>query len=96
MLEKVSAEQHPWPIIGTFGIGRCALLSIDIQVEYCASDGYFADLGIDTAHIRSVIGSVAEVLETARAAGMLVVHTREGFRPDLSDCLDAVESPDGQ
>jgi len=86
MLEKVSSEQYPWPIIGTFDIARCALLSIDFQVEYCASDGYFADLGIDTAHIRSVLGPVAEVLETARSAGMLVVHTREGFRPDLSDC----------
>jgi len=86
MLEKVFAEQYPWPIIGTFEVGRCALLSIDFQVEYCASDGYFAELGIDTAHIRSVLGPVSEVLKAARTAGMLVVHTREGFRPDLSDC----------
>ena len=86
MLEKLPSEQYPWPIIGRFGVARCALLSIDFQVEYCASDGYFASLGIDTAHIRSVLGGVAEVLEAARTAGMLVVHTREGFRPDLSDC----------
>ena len=33
MLEKVSSEQYPWPIIGTFDIARCALLSIDFQVE---------------------------------------------------------------
>ena len=86
MLEKVSAEQYQWPIIGPFDVGRCAVLSIDWQVDYCAPDGYFADLGLDTAHIRSALGPVTEVLATARAAGMLVVHTREGYHADLSDC----------
>jgi nicotinamidase-related amidase len=86
MLEKVSAEQYPWPIIGPFDIGRCALLNIDWQVDYCAADGFFADIGLDTAHIRSALGPVAEVLAAARAAEMLIVHTREGYRADLSDC----------
>ena len=86
MLEKVSAEQYEWPIIGRLAIGRCALLSIDWQVDYCAPDGFFADLGLDTAHIRSALGPVAEVLAAARATGMLVVHTREGYHANLSDC----------
>ena len=86
MLEKVSAEQYSWPINGPFVVGRCAVLSIDWQVDYCSADGFFADLGLDTAHIRSALGPVAEVLAAARAAGMLVVHTREGYRADLSDC----------
>ena len=86
MCEKVSADQYKWPIIGRFKIGRCALLSIDWQVDYCAPDGFFADIGLDTAHIRSALGPAAEVLAAARSAGMLVVHTREGYRADLSDC----------
>ena len=56
MLEKVSAEQYQWPINGPFEVGRCAVLSIDWQVDYCSADGFFADLGLDTAHIRSVLG----------------------------------------
>ena len=86
MVDKVAADQYPWPILGRFEVDRCAVLSIDWQVDYCAPDGFFADIGLDTAHIRSTLGPVGEVLAAARAAGMLVVHTREGYRPDLSDC----------
>ena len=83
---KIAADQYPWPIIGSFEVERAAVLSIDWQVDYCAPDGFFADIGLDTAHIRSMLGPVAEVLTAARSAGMLVVHTREGYRSDLSDC----------
>lgn len=86
MPRRISAEQYEWPIIGEFDPARCAVLSIDWQVEYCAPDGYFAELGLDTAHIRAALGPVAEVLAAARAAGLHVVHTREGYHPDLSDC----------
>lgn len=85
-MKSVSALEYEWPIIGELDAERCAVLSIDWQVEYCAADGYFAELGLDTAHISSALGGVAEVLAAARAAGMLVIHTREGFHPDLSDC----------
>jgi nicotinamidase-related amidase len=84
--DKVLAEQYEWPIVGDLDLARCAVVSIDWQVEYCAPDGYFAELGLDTSHIRGALGPVAEVLAAARAAGVLVVHTREGYHPDLSDC----------
>lgn len=86
MPDKVFAEQYEWPIVGEFDPARCAVLSIDWQVEYCASEGFFAELGLDTAHIRTALAPVAEVLAAAREAGLLVIHTREGYHPDLSDC----------
>lgn len=39
--------------------------------------------------LRSVIPPLQEVLRTARALGMTVIHTREGHVPDLSDCPPA-------
>ena len=83
---KVNADQYQWPILGDFEPGRCAVLSIDWQGEYCAPDGYFADLGLDTEHIRAALGPVAEILAATRSADVLVVHTREGYHPDLSNC----------
>jgi nicotinamidase-related amidase len=36
--------------------------------------------------VRPVLGPAHRLLEAARQAGHLVVHTREGYAPDLSDC----------
>ncbi|HEV8645313.1 MAG TPA: isochorismatase family cysteine hydrolase [Burkholderiales bacterium] len=65
---------------------RAALLVIDMQRDFLHPDGYAAQAGLDIAPLRAAIGPVGAVLDAARAAGMLVIHTREGHLPDLSDC----------
>jgi nicotinamidase-related amidase len=40
---------------------------------------------MDVAPLRAIIPAAARLLAAARAAGIMVVHTREGHRPDLSD-----------
>ena len=45
-----------------------------------------AQAGLDIAPLVTVIGPVGTVLAAARTAGLLIVHTREGHLPDLSDC----------
>ncbi len=62
-----------------------ALLVIDMQVDFCASGGWVDQLGEDIANTRDVIAPVRRVLAAVRAAGLRVVHTREGHAPDLSD-----------
>jgi len=51
--------------------------------------GFGELLGNDVSRLRSTIEPTVTVLAAARAAGLLVVHTREGHRPDLTDCPPA-------
>lgn len=67
---------------------RCALLLIDMQRDFCAPGGYAEQAGLDIQQLRAPIAAQQALLTAARASGMLVVHTREGHRPDLSDLPD--------
>ncbi len=67
-------------------IARCALVIVDMQRDFCSDGGYAAQAGLDVTRLSSVIANIRSMLEAARAAGMTVVHTREGHLPDLSDC----------
>ena len=64
---------------------RAALLLIDMQRDFCAPGGYAEHAGLDIQRLRAPIAAQQALLAAARASGMLVVHTREGHRPDLSD-----------
>jgi nicotinamidase-related amidase len=64
---------------------KTALLMIDFQRDFCAPGGY-SDRFAGLDWVRPIIAPAARLLEAARRAGLLVVHTREGYAPDLSDC----------
>jgi nicotinamidase-related amidase len=63
-----------------------ALLIIDMQRDFCDPRGYAAQAGMDVSLLRRPIAVIAALREQARRLGMLVIYTREGHRPDLSDC----------
>lgn len=67
-----------------------ALLIIDMQRDFLDPAGYIAKSGADVGGLRAVIPQVRRLLLAARGHGILVIHTREGHRPDLSD-LTAVK-----
>uniref|UniRef100_UPI0025C134ED cysteine hydrolase family protein n=1 Tax=Aquabacterium sp. TaxID=1872578 RepID=UPI0025C134ED len=48
-----------------------------------------ASLGNDVSLLQAIVPTVQTVLQAWRQAGGFVVHTREGHRPDLSDCPPA-------
>lgn len=66
--------------------GRTALLVIDMQRDFLTPEGYAAQAGLDIAPLVAAIAPIQKLLASARSAGLLVVHTREGHVPDLSDC----------
>ena len=67
-------------------IQQSALLVIDMQRDFLDTGGYAAMAGLDVSALRKPIPNIRDLLDFARISGMLVVHTREGHRPDLTDC----------
>lgn len=63
-----------------------ALLIIDMQRDFVMPGGFGEALGNDVTPLQATIAPTKRVLEAARKQGMLVIHTREGHRPDLTDC----------
>jgi nicotinamidase-related amidase len=82
----VEADPYPWPYNGSFAPATTALVNIDWQVDFCGPGGYVDRMGYDLSLTRSGLPATERVLAAAREVGMFVVHTREGHRPDLSDC----------
>ncbi len=77
------------PYTYTFSLENTALVIIDMQRDFCEHGGFGEKLGNDITPTKSIIPVVKNMLDSAREHGMLVIHTREGHRPDLSDCPPA-------
>jgi nicotinamidase-related amidase len=86
ILGPVDAKPYAWPYDGSVPVGATALLCIDWQTDFCGKGGYVDAMGYDLSLTRSGLEPTERVLAAVRPLGMLVVHTREGHRPDLSDC----------
>jgi nicotinamidase-related amidase len=63
----------------------CAVVVIDMQRDFVDPGGFGEALGNDVSRLRRTIAPTGAVLAAARAKGLLVIHTREGHRPDLAD-----------
>jgi nicotinamidase-related amidase len=79
----VSVPAEPYAF--TFEPRHCALVIIDMQRDFVDPGGFGEALGNDVSLLRKAVPPTKRVLAAARDAGMLVIHTREGHRPDLSD-----------
>ena len=77
----IPAEPYPFELTP----GKCALLIIDMQRDFLEPGGFGEMLGNDVSQLRRTIEPNRILLEAWRAAGLTVLHTREGHRPDLAD-----------
>lgn len=83
--KQFAAEPFELP----FDPKRTALVMIDMQRDFVEPGGFGEALGNDVSLVRSAIEPCKRVLAAARENGLLVIHTREGHRPDLTDCPPA-------
>jgi nicotinamidase-related amidase len=95
MTEESSSTAARSPVVtatpGPFALppGEVALIVIDMQRDFLLPGGFGETLGNDVSQLAVVVPPLQRVLEAARAAGLLVIHTREGHLPDLSDLPEA-------
>jgi len=84
-MTTIASAPYPWPFDGDLRAGNTALVIIDMQTDFCGIGGYVDKMGYDLSLTRAPIEPIKRLLAAARQAGLHVIHTREGHRPDLSD-----------
>lgn len=77
------------PFDFSFELPTTALVLIDFQRDFMEPGGFGETLGNDVSRLYPCVAPMQAVLAAWRAAGAVVVHTRESHRPDLSDCPPA-------
>jgi biuret amidohydrolase len=81
----IAARPFDFPYDGRLDPAAAALMVIDLQLDFLSPDGYLARKGYDPAPLRAILPNVNQLIGAARSAGMLIVHTRQGYRSDLAD-----------
>ncbi|MEM9003097.1 MAG: cysteine hydrolase [Cyanobacteria bacterium P01_F01_bin.86] len=78
----VPARPYQLPIT----LAKTALLVIDMQNDFCTPGGWADCKGFDVSQTQKPIQPLKALLAGLRQTPVTIIHTREGHRPDLSDC----------
>ena len=84
----VQAQPEPLAI----KMAETAIIMIDMQRDFIEPGGFGEALGNDVSQLRRAIEPCTKLLAFARAHNLLIIHTREGHRPDLSDVHPAKQA----
>ena len=77
------------PSAFAFDPAHTAIVMIDMQRDFLEPGGFGATLGNDVSLLAPAVAGAGRLLSAARAAGMMIVHTRECHAADLGDCPPA-------
>ena len=75
-----------WPYEYSFPRDKVALVLIDMQRDFIEPGGFGEALGNNVSLLSAIVPAVKRLLDASRRAGLPIVHTKEGHKPDLSDC----------
>jgi biuret amidohydrolase len=81
------ATALPYPY--EFPPAHTALLLIDMQRDFIEPGGFGSALGNKVELLGAIVPDTARLLAGFRKAGLVVIHTKEAHKPDLSDCPPA-------
>jgi nicotinamidase-related amidase len=83
----ITLPAQPTPF--SFAPAHTALVMIDMQRDFIEPGGFGATLGNDVSLLEPVVPAAAALIAWCRKNGVLVIHTQECHKPDLSDCPPA-------
>jgi nicotinamidase-related amidase len=86
-MAKVTISAEPGPI--AIDPSKTAVVMIDMQRDFLEPGGFGETLGNDVSKLTPTIAPSKALLAGARRYGVLVIHTREGHRPDMADAPPA-------
>jgi nicotinamidase-related amidase len=86
-MASAKIDALPAPVV--VETGKTALVIIDMQRDFLEPGGFGEALGNDVTKLAKIVAPCRALLTVVRNAGMMVIHTREGHRPDLSDAPHA-------
>ena len=78
----IPARPYPLPL----RLEKTALMVIDMQNDFCTTGGWGDHKGFDVSQTQKAIPPLKVLLAALRQTSVTIIHTREGHRPDLSDC----------
>ena len=74
----------------TMDLARTAMIVVDMQNDFCHSDGWLASIGVDVTPARAPIAPLNAFLPRLRAAGVPVIWLNWGARPDKMNLSPAL------
>lgn len=74
-------------------LGRCALIIVDMQNDFCAPDGWIGQMGIDVAPARALADPINRVTAELREVGVPVLWVNWGVRPDRLNLSPGTQHP---
>ncbi|MGD1854629.1 MAG: cysteine hydrolase family protein [Leptolyngbyaceae cyanobacterium] len=83
-VHHITVPAQPYPL--KLDLAYTALLVIDMQNDFCTTGGWADRKGFDVSQTQKPIQPLQTLLESLRQTPVTIIHTREGHRPDLSDC----------
>ena len=80
---SLSASAATDPLSTLIRETRSALVVVDMQVDFCAADGFIAGLGLDPAPCRDIVDSLQALVDGAREVEVPVLWVMADYRDDL-------------